>query len=574
MKEMPEQDRHNDGDPLAKRKRIAKNVGRVVELMAGTFWMLLFVAALRTGYLSWIGIGIGGLFAGSAVVSPILGWAGRKRVEGICSSVHFAIVGLVILSVAKASLWPGDSSGWHPYRFNDELAAIEAKRAVPDVENAAHRYDALFARMDENDEPNLIVGGVFIRDKVEGQPWKGDDYPQVSQWLDSRAGLIDGLLEIGRMEKCRWPVQADTYDAYTVPYEKLRRSVLLLTAAGNRDLGEGRVNGSLMKYLCVLRIADHRHQQPSMVDSLTAFACERVALQMVRHVLVEAGLSQEKIAEIANRLPPAMDPWPQEWERLSEFEKLRYMNLLGRLYEVNDKGTVRFAAIPAISPEDKQGHEHDLGFPPLYWLMTMRRDPHAVHGLVDRYFAKFDLVVRSERLPQMDRAEESSFGPPDIFKAMCNSYRWFCEMAFFNETEYIWHRQSRTQAITARRGTWLVLGVRRYHDAHSAWPQTLDMIGEYVPAEALVDPTCGDAFVYALDGDSFKLYSKGENRIDEGGRRGYVKALDKSEDDILLWPPSPPPEPRDEESIREELEAIYGKEYVEAHFKDKGSDKR
>jgi uncharacterized pyridoxal phosphate-containing UPF0001 family protein len=40
----------------------------------------------------------------------------------------------------------------------------------------------------------------------------------------------------------------------------LNHSVKLLLAAGNRDLGEGRVAEALTKYFCILRIADHLHQ--------------------------------------------------------------------------------------------------------------------------------------------------------------------------------------------------------------------------------------------------------------------------------------------------------------------------
>jgi hypothetical protein len=571
MKEMSGQDRQNDGDALARRKRIAKSVGRVVGPLSGVFWTLVFITLLRTGYLSWIGITVGALFAGSAVASPILGWAGKRRLRWVTPGVHFGILALFLLSGVKAALWPRDDA-WHPYRFDDELAAIEAKRAVPDAENAAHRYDALFARMDENDEPNFIFSGVVVRDELGTRPWRGEDYPQASQWLDSQAGLINELLEIGWMEKCRWPVQADTYDAYTVPYRKLNHSMKLLWAAGNRDLGEGRLDKALTEYFCILRIADHLHQQPSIVDSLTAFGHERFVLPMLRYVLVQSDLSAEKVAGIASRLPPAADSWPEEWERLSEFEKLRYMNLLGRLYEVDDKGTIRFAPVPAISPQDKQ--ERGRGFPRLYWLMTMPRDPHRVRGMVDKYFAVFDPVVRSEYLPQTEEAEELSFGVPDAARAMCNFYRWFWETACFNERTYTEHRRLRDLGITARRGTWLVLGLRCYHDTHGAWPQTLDVIAEYVPAEAFVDPTAGGPFAYVLDGEGFKLYSKGDNRIDDGGRRGYVKALHKSEDDISMWPPPPPAEPPDKESLREELEAIYGKDWVEANVKDKGSDKR
>jgi len=572
MKEMSEQDRRNDGDARARRQRIAMCVFRVVALLAGAFWMLVFIAALRTGYLSRIGITVGALLAGSVVASPILGWAGRRRPELICNGVHLGIVALFILSGARTLLWPGDSATWRPYRFDDELAAIEAKRAIPDSENAARRYDAVFAERDEEDEPNFIFSGVTVRDELGSRPWKGDDYPQAAQWLDSQSGQIEKLLEIGRMEKCRWPVQADTYDDYTVAHRKLNHSVKLLWAAGNRDLGEGRITEALEKYFCILRMADHLHQQPSMVDSLTAFGSERFVLQMIRYVLAQSSLSAQNIAEIANRLPPATDPWPQEWETLSEFEKLRYMNLLGRLYEVNDNGAVSFAADFVISPKDR---ERTGKIPRLYWLMSMPRDPHGVRGMADTYFAEFDAIVRSQGLPPIERHRETTWESwADFAKMACNFYRWGAETLFFNGGDYIKYREARRPAITARRGAWLVLGLRRYRDAHGVWPQTLDAISEDVPAEAFVDPTAGEAFVYALDGDGFKLYSKGINRIDDGGRHGYVKALDKFEDDIPLWPPPPLTEPPDEGSIKKELQDIYGKDYVEATFQDKGSDKR
>jgi hypothetical protein len=207
----------------------------------------------------------------------------------------------------------------------------------------------------------------------------------------------------------------------------------------------------------------------------------------------------------------------------------------------------------------------------------MPRDPHAVRGLADKYFAKIDQCVNAAPLPPMNQARQfDSTSLTGFSKVRCNSLRWLAETWFFNEQEYIQHRQHRIAAITMRRGTWLLLGLRRYRDAHGAWPQTLDAISEFVPAEAFSDPTTGEAFIYGLDGDNFKLYSKGPNRIDEGGRRRYVKALKKSEDDISIWPP-PVPEPRDEstdDEMLKQMEEIYGKEYMETLRKDKGSDKR
>jgi len=299
---------------------------------------------------------------------------------------------------------------------------------------------------------------------------------------------------------------------------------------------------------------------------------------MIRYVLVQSNLSDQDIAQIAGHLLPAVYPWPKEWERLLEFEKLHYMNLLGRLYEVNGNGAVRFAAHPVISSKEGQGNR-ERGFSPLYWLMSMPRDPRGVRGIVDRYFARFDHGVSSERLPQSGRHEPPVRTSPNNFtKATCNWYRWWAEMGFFSEQNYMQPGQWRIPAVTLRRGTWLVLGLRRYRDAHGAWPQALDAISEYVPAETFFDPTAREAFVYVPDGDSFKLYSKGPNRVDEGGRNRYLRALKKSEDDVSIWPPPvPEPEPESDsldEEMREQLDKAYGKDYMETYFKNDGSKKR
>lgn len=575
MEEMSEQDRRTAAVWI-RRMRLAQHGARVVHLLAASFWLLVFALMAQTGYLSRIGLTVGAVFVGSAALSPFLGWAGKRRWELVLVGVHLGMIVLAMIVGLSTFLGPQDKDTWRPYRFDDELAVMEARRAVPDAENAALRYRSVFTDLNLADQPDFLFAGSFLREEFEKQPWKASDYPQASKWLDSQSRIIDGLIAIGALEKCRWPIRADIYDAYTVPYRELGRSELLLLAAGNRALGEGRVTDALTKYFCILRMADHRHQQPSQVDSLTGFHYERDALERIRQVLVQSSLSEADLAQIADHLPPAADPWPETWQRLSELEKLHYLNLLGRLYEVDEKGHVRFAREIVLSPGNEREQKDPTRVPRVYWLMSMPRDPRAARRIVDKYFATFDPRVGSTCPAQPAQDERSSRASVNDFcKAVCNPHRWGLEMMFFNERKYIQDRQWCVPSFTARRGTWLVLGLRRYHDAHGAWPQALDAISQYVPAEALVDPTNGEAFVYATDGDGFRLYSKGPNCLDVGGRSGYVRGSKKVEDDIWIWPPPPPePEPSEDE-LRKQMEQIYGKEYVETYMKkDKRSDKQ
>ena len=112
-----------------------------------------------------------------------------------------------------------------------------------------------------------------------------------------------------------------------------------------------------------------------------------------------------------------------------------------------------------------------------------------------------------------------------------------------HSTENLWSSiyNIHVQSITVKRGSIITVALRRYKNAHGNWPQSLDRIQDSVAPETLTDPVNGDSFVYKLTNDSFILYSKGTNGVDENGR--YKSKIDDTArkaqlvtDDILIWP--------------------------------------
>ena len=84
--------------------------------------------------------------------------------------------------------------------------------------------------------------------------------------------------------------------------------------------------------------------------------------------------------------------------------------------------------------------------------------------------------------------------------------------------------------------------LRRYKKQNGNWPESLDDIKSFAPAEIFVDPINNSNFVYKLTEENFSLYSKGKNNIDEDGQ--YNSKWDPNsfehkveEDDWLIWPP-------------------------------------
>jgi len=557
------EDQGPENEQHSRRKRKVRTVWRIISLTGGCIFVPVFVTAFEVGYLSWIGILVGIVYLAPGILSPLAGLAGRKRLEGFLTWLSVGMSILLPLAISVAAIWPvDDSEHWRPYRFDDELAALEAARAIPDQQNAAIRCRALFASLDVNDQPDFFFGGSRVREEFCENAWNGEEHPEAARWLDSCSWAVDELVRARGAGPFRWPLQADRYDDYTVPYKALRRSINLLIASANRDLGEGRLHDAIVKYSCSIGIAQDLRQQMQPVDILTGLGLESSALRMICHVSARHSLTDAEMAKITECLPPTNDRWHEMCERLFRLDKLQYMNLLARAYERDEQGHVRFAKWYRIGPENERMTEEDRDFGRwlrVYWPMNMPLDPKHLHRMADEHFAQFAYLLEPDGVPSVSRELGMSWS--GMCKAAANFHRWFAEIVFFDGSEYGRIRDLQRAQVTRRRGTWLVLGLRRYQNEHGAWPSSLDEIFEYVPPETFLDPTSRSPFVYKQDDNSFRLYSTGPNRIDDGGRHRYVKALDKLEDDIAIWPPYVA-EPPSQEEITEEFKAIYGEDYV------------
>jgi len=87
------------------------------------------------------------------------------------------------------------------------------------------------------------------------------------------------------------------------------------------------------------------------------------------------------------------------------------------------------------------------------------------------------------------------------------------------------------RGVATCRGIRILIALRRYKNKNSRWPETLDDIKSIAPEEIFVDPFNNGPFVYKLTDNTFRLYSKGKNNVDEDGQ------YRDPQDDWPIWPP-------------------------------------
>ncbi|MCC6489669.1 MAG: hypothetical protein IT364_19400 [Candidatus Hydrogenedentes bacterium] len=67
----------------------------------------------------------------------------------------------------------------------------------------------------------------------------------------------------------------------------------------------------------------------------------------------------------------------------------------------------------------------------------------------------------------------------------------------------------------------LGLSLERYRAKEGSYPETLDAVAPLLEAEVPEDPFTGESYLYKRLGDSFVLYSVGQNLEDDGGQRQW-----------------------------------------------------
>jgi hypothetical protein len=435
-----------------------------------------------------------------------------------------SVAGMIIALEIWVFLPDGDAD-WRSYTFDEELAALEAKYAVSDEENAAAIYDKLFEDIDgDPNEPEF-----FLQSSPSSKdgPWLSKDHPETAEWLKGHQDKISILLQATKKDKCHFPMHADpwSFGQYMERLAKIRRCAFLLLSAGNNDIGEGRIDAGLEKHSCIIRMADHLYQQPVIIDFLTGFAIEGLALTQLNRFVMESHPNAEQLELIGDSIKGLEDNWGSDFIKILEHEKLFRQNTFCSLaYQVNPRGKVRLGREPTAPSRATEAQKSPtLSYP--------QRKLLKAHTILNWFFmsstpqkvaAMFE--ASSERYYAMAEPDFDWDKGPDQFRPRLRANYDYVVDVLTNllAPAYYSVHDTYLRNLSLRRGSRLLVAIRQYKNENGTWPENLEQVKGSVPAEVLVDPITGDAFVYKLIEEDFMLYSRGKNGIDEGGIRREV----------------------------------------------------
>jgi hypothetical protein len=449
---------------------------------------------------------------------------------------------VVVLALVVWVFSPDDNEGWRPYTFDEESAALQAKYAIPDSENVAVIYNQLLdSYMNTSFDPNFDDWNLDYL--IKREPWSSKDYPEAAEWLKDHEETITQLLKASKIDKCRFPVHADPISIAKRPplLSAMRDWAVLLTRAANNDLGDKRIKAALEKYIAGLKLARHIRQQPPFIDTLVGIGLEALPVNQLTMFTATADPTDEHLTVIQQALVTEQD-WNVDFPKILEHEKLCTKNAWSLAYEVNSKGRIRLSRDP-IEPIRAQ-HAPDeftltycqkklLKANTILSWFYMPSNPRKLGRIVDDCYKNLHAMARSDydwEKPPTRASAASIFSTPIKFAYLVRFKDRRLANAFapsISEFSYYTFRELYLRLATERRGTLITIALRRYKNEHGFWPDSLDDIKGLTSPDVLIDPTNGGPFVYRRADDTFTLYSKGKDNIDDNG---------DYQDDWLIWP--------------------------------------
>jgi hypothetical protein len=260
----------------------------------------------------------------------------------------------------------------------EQFAAIEASRTIPDSENAAIIYNQLIENYNVSDL-NPVFSAQDVHNITISRPWTSHEYPEVAKWLEDNNEILEKIIQASKYEKCIFPIAISSpkdMDIISTRLYTFQHLSYWIFRSANNDFGEGRTDQALEKYICCILMGRHFRQQPIATIFLIGISMETNGLQKVRYLIMNEDITEEQTKTIETTLPETNFQFDEYWKNMLKVENLyskilpkitTYTNLLGRLKELWTQRNIDEAALIRVKEiylrllADRQGTQILIG---------------------------------------------------------------------------------------------------------------------------------------------------------------------------------------------------------------------
>ena len=170
-----------------------------------------------------------------------------------------------------------------------------------------------------------------------------------------------------------------TYNRRIDRNRAMRLFAYLLVSAANKNIGEGKIDQGLQKYITTLQMAQQIYQQPTAIDLMVGIAIEKLASEHLNRFIIEAKPTVKQLHLISDSFKDLKNDFSAKLNGVLEYDKLYTKMFYCMYYEINTKGKTRLTRDPKAVIQAQYLQE----LPPItYW----QRKAVKVGILLARFF--------------------------------------------------------------------------------------------------------------------------------------------------------------------------------------------
>ncbi len=538
---------------MSEKKISRKNEGKkkqALQIAGGILrwgWAILLAVLLAASVVfsaPWKVIGLVVVFLLAATTLP-----GRFR------KWFWAGVGVVAIVLIVWVFLPEDREGWRPFTFDKEASALQEKYVAPDAENAALIYEKLVdVPIIDEKTPEFFIS---TTPSSKTEPWTTKEHPEMAKWLQAKQLLVEKVVEATKLQRCALAIPRDPTKLGDT-MKLMRQWTFLLISAGNNAVAEGKTGEAIEKYVAALQMGRHLCQQPTMIYILLGQAIEALALIQINKTIIEGEVDSSYLDTVDETIGQMKPDWRDTFEGVLETDKLQVKNMLaGMTYQTNEAGQVRRSvdtwaskreqmrkALESGQVKDKKTLEYmRRAAYPGYWKRKARKAvvivkwfafpsrPEQMAAIIDAAYERYTELADPNFSYERQPRSRLSITQGANWRRFEFNLRYMVRIVTEqSENSYYTFRDIFRRAESIKRGTRVVVALMRYKNANGKWPDNLGQAAEFGPEDVFVDGY-GGPFVYKSGENSFVLYSKDKNGIDDGGERNEQTGLD----DWVIW---------------------------------------
>lgn len=398
-------------------------------------------------------------------------------------------------------------------KWLNERSRVDGAGAAPYFEAAIDE----FVKFEGDDK--------LYRAAIDGDP-DALESPEISDWLEANRDALSDYRAATDHEFRGFEMKSENGDMIGAllpglsPMRNLARAGII---EGRRLAAEGRMDEAIDVLLDTREAGGQTGNGPTLIENLVGTAIQRGAADAILDLAADDREGRIDYESLANRLEASRHSLRSMADAI-QFEKASYLDTVQRLY-IRDEATgevrvtpegLRYgmgamAAVGAdLGPLDAMGQAWNLAG--LDYHDTVQRGTQYYDALAEAASLPYDQALSRMRELEQGVGNETNPITRSLLPALSRAFT------------------IRTRNEAQQRGTLLVSRIKAYEQKYGTLPDSLDAFGD---GQFTIDPFSNARFRYERTAEGFRLYSAGEDGIDNGG---IGETAEDARKDLIIWP--------------------------------------